>query len=237
MRAFSPCPIPALVFLALFLVALIKTIFLSRHTYCAPWPQYRTLAASANRSNSLMTVGLEVPSFNFPQKALWFPESNGWHPSMCGRGPWRGGEALGKLRGTGQWPKAGLEVGGTPLSGAHMSRAKRCVCQARLVPGGAGEQPPCFACAYNEEMPKGMCITSCACYVCTRCTVCMHVTLHACYTSLIFLHYVCCVRVIHTHACCIHVFHVHCVHDMLCTWIILHVHIIYITHAHYVCCE
>ena len=110
-RAPGPSPVPASVFLALFLAALIKSIFLSRHTYYAPWPQCGTLAASANCGNSFRRLP-------FPQEALGLPEGEA-RRTVCVGGAPRGGAGSWKSLRLGDNDPGKLLAGWMPLGSSR----------------------------------------------------------------------------------------------------------------------
>lgn len=97
----APCAglVPALVFLALHLAALIKTIFLSRHTYYAPWPQYRTLAAE--RTGAIHYSGGAVSACSHSRRRLCGFQKEKPGAQHVWEGPLGAGQAPGKPRGTG----------------------------------------------------------------------------------------------------------------------------------------
>lgn len=93
------------------------------------------------------------------------------------------------------------------------------MCARVAGPRWSGEQPRCFACVYNNAMPKGMYITLCVCYACTLCIVCMHAILcytfsHNCLICVMFVLYmsmhVACM-------CCVCIIYIVILHYVYCT--------------------
>lgn len=128
-----------------------------------------------------------MPCFNFPQKALWFPERKDQLPSMCGRGPSGvGGRHLENCVAQGQCPKEGWEV----RYSLEITYWKVCVLR-ESGPRWSGEQPQRFAHAYNKKSP-GVCAFCCVCvmfvhYISSVCRLFYMCMLYI----LTYLHYIC----------------------------------------------
>lgn len=148
-----------------------------------------------------------MPCSNFPQKALWFPERKDWLPSMCGRGP--SGVGAGCWETVWHQDNDPRKVGGDATQWRSHEQCREMCVPEEAGPRWSRSSPNVLQMLLTKKCQK-VCALCCMQVMSVHCMsyVCMLLYMCMLYT-LIYLHYVCYVRMLYmsmyiVYALCVH---------------------------------